>query len=97
MANHKSALKAHRQNLKARAHNRELRTRLRGALKTARAAIESGDQAKATAEIRTTVSLIDKLAGKGIIHANTAARHKARLSRRLTVATADASTQSASA
>lgn len=97
MANHKSALKAHRQNIKARAHNRELRSRLRRALKAARAAIESGDGEKATTEIRTTVSLIDKLAGKGIIHANTAARHKSRLSRRVSVASAGAASDSASA
>ena len=86
MANHKSALKAHRQNLKARAHNRELRTRLRHALRSARAAIDSGDTSKIADEIRTTVSLIDKLAGKGIIHANTAARYKSRLSRRVSLA-----------
>lgn len=96
MANHKSALKAHRQNIKARMHNRELRTRLRHALRSARAAIESGDVEKAGAEVRATVSLIDKLAGKGIIHANTAARHKSRLSHR-TSAAGSRSTASASA
>ena len=47
-------------------------------------AIESGDADKANAEIRSTVSLVDKLAGKGIIHANTASRYKSRLARRLT-------------
>ena len=40
MANHKSAVKAHRQNVNVRGHNRELRTRLRHALKAARAAID---------------------------------------------------------
>ena len=44
MANHKSALKAHRQNVKARSHNRELRSRLRRALKTTRASIEGADK-----------------------------------------------------
>ena len=83
MANHKSALKAHRQNVKVRAQNREYRSRLRRALKAARAAIDSGDATQAGTQLRSTVSLIDRLAGKNIIHANAAARYKSRLSRRL--------------
>ncbi len=86
MANHKSALKAHRQNVKVRAHNRELRSRLRHALKAARAAIESGDAATAGAQMRSTVSLIDRMAGKRIIHPNAADRYKSRLSKRLAAA-----------
>ena len=83
MANHKSALKAHRRNEKTRAHNRELRRRLRRALKAARAAIDGGgDAARGAEQLRGTVSLVDKLAGKGIIHRNAAARYKSRLSRR---------------
>lgn len=90
MANHKSAVKAHRQNEKVRAHNRELRTRLRHALKAARAAIDGGDATQAGTQIRSTVSLIDRLASKRIIHANAAARYKSRLSRRQTRASAQA-------
>ena len=40
MASHASALKAHRQNLVRREHNRELRSRLRGALRDIRSAID---------------------------------------------------------
>ncbi len=88
MANHKSALKAHRQNLKRRDHNRRLRTRMRHALKSARAAIDeasanSENTPDALAELRTTVALIDTLAGKGVIHTNAASRHKSRLTRHL--------------
>ena len=90
MANHKSAIKAHRLNLKAREHNRQLRSRLRGALKSVRAAIDTGDATQARESYRTTVSLIDTLAGKGIIHANAAARHKSRLTRRLAKTSASA-------
>ena len=86
MANHKSALKAHRQNVKVRAHNRELRSRLRRALRAARAAIESGDAGSAGAQLRSTVSLIDRMAGKRIIHPNAADRYKSRLSKRLAAA-----------
>ena len=90
MANHKSALKAHRANIKARAHNRQLRSRMRHALKSVRTAIEGGDTAQARDAFRSTVSLIDKLVGKGMIHANAAARHKSRLSRRLEKGSASA-------
>ena len=83
MANHKSAVKAHRQNVNVRGHNRELRTRLRHALKAARTAIDSGDATQAGTQLRSTVSLIDRLAGKKIIHANAAARYKSRLTLRL--------------
>ena len=37
----------------------------------------------AEAALRDMTSLIDKLAGKGIIHPNAAARHKSRLTKRL--------------
>ena len=46
MASHESAVKAHRQNLVKREANRQYRTRLRGALRAIRAAIDSGDPAK---------------------------------------------------
>ena len=81
---HASAVKAHRQSLKRRAHNRQLRSRLRTALKEIRAAAGERDGVEARAAVRETVSLIDKMAGKGIIHRNAAARYKARLHSRLT-------------
>jgi small subunit ribosomal protein S20 len=90
MANHKSAIKAHGQSLRRREHNKQLKSRMRHALTAARSAIDAGDAEKANVVVRTTVSLIDNLAGKGIIHHNAAARHKSRLSRRLRNATASA-------
>ena len=83
MATHASALKAHRQSLKRREHNRELRTRLRAALRDARAAIDGKDIAGAKAQSKYMVSLIDKMATKGIIHRNAAGRYKSRLSTRI--------------
>lgn len=83
MATHKSALKAHRQNLKHRERNRQLRSRLRGALKSIRTALDAADVSAAKAALSQTVSLIDKMAGKGIIHDNAAARYKSRLATRL--------------
>jgi small subunit ribosomal protein S20 len=78
-----SAEKAHRQNVKRRDHNRQLRSRLRTALKSIRAALDQGDLDAAKAGLTETVSLVDKMASKGIIHRNTAARHKSRLVKRV--------------
>ena len=84
MASHDSALKAHRQNVLRREHNRQLRTRLRRALRDIRAAIDEGDAAQVKDALRNTISLVDKMAGKGIIHRNTAGRYKSRLTARVT-------------
>lgn len=83
MASHESALKAHRQSLKNREHNRQFRSRLRTALKNVRTAIDGNDKAAAKSALREVVSLIDKLASKGIIHRNAAGRYKSRLTMRL--------------
>ena len=83
MASHDSALKAHRQNVIRREHNRQLRTRLRRALRDIRAAIDEGDAAQVKDALRNTISLVDKMAGKGIIHRNTAGRYKSRLATRV--------------
>jgi small subunit ribosomal protein S20 len=83
MASHDSALKAHRQSLVKREANRQYRTRLRSALRTIRTAIDSGDPAKVKDALRDTISLVDKLAGKKVIHRNAAARYKSRLAKRV--------------
>ena len=83
MATHQSALKAHRQSVKNREHNRQFRSRLRGALKSVRAAIDGNDLAAAKTALKDTISLIDKMTSKGVIHRNTAARKKSALARRL--------------
>ena len=88
MASHPSALKAHRQNLKQRERNREYRSQLRTALKAIRASLDENDVEAAKARLTQTVSLIDKLAGKGIIHRNAAGRYKSRLNARLIKSTA---------
>ena len=84
----KSALKANRQNIKRREHNREMRSKLRTALKAIRASLDAKDITAAKAALSATVSIVDKMATKGIIHRNTAGRYKSRLASRLTKATA---------
>ena len=88
MATHASALKAHRQNVKRRTANRNLRSQLRGALKQIRSALDTGDLSAAHAQLKDTLSLIDKMSGKGIIHDNTAGRYKSRITTRLAKASA---------
>ena len=83
VASHASALKAHRQSLKNREHNRQFRARLRGALKVIRTAIEANDLTAAKNGLKQTISLIDKMTTKGVIHRNAAGRYKSRLSTRL--------------
>jgi small subunit ribosomal protein S20 len=83
VASHASALKAHRQSLKNREHNRQFRSRLRNALRSVRAAIDGNDLEGAKKALNETISLIDRLASKGIIHRNAAGRYKSRLARRV--------------
>ena len=63
-----------------------MRTELKKALK----AIESNkDKAEAQQAYRNATSMIDRLARKGVLHKNTASRHKSRLNNRLrTIASA---------
>ena len=75
----KSAVKANRQNIKRREHNRALRSKLRTGLKAIRKALDAKDIDAAKTLLKGTQSLVDKMATKGIIHRNTAARYKSRL------------------
>ena len=84
----KSALKANRQNIKRRDQNRQMRSRLRTALKAIRASLDAKDVDGAKKALSATVSIVDKMATKGIIHRNTAGRYKSRISARLTKASA---------
>jgi small subunit ribosomal protein S20 len=83
VATHASALKAHRQSLVHRERNRKYRSQLRSTLKQIRTVIQAKDRAAAKKQLNQAISLIDKMAGKGIIHRNTASRYKSRLSTRL--------------
>ena len=88
MATHASALKAHRQSLVHRERNRKYRSQLRSTLKEIRSFIDdpknsAKEEASAKKQLNQAISLIDKMAGKGIIHRNTASRYKSRLNARV--------------
>ena len=65
-----------------------MRSKLRSALKSIRASLDAKDLSGAKTALKQTVSLVDKMATKGIIHRNTAGRYKSRLAARLTKASA---------
>ena len=79
MATHKSAMKRHRQSLKARSRNRAMRTRIKNVIKAVRKAVQEKDAARAEAALKTASSVLDKAGGKNIIHRRTAARKISRL------------------
>ena len=79
MANSVQAKKRARQNEKRRQHNASLRSMVRTYLKKVDAAIESGVQGDAQQAYTAAVPVLDRMADKGILHKNKAARHKSRL------------------
>jgi small subunit ribosomal protein S20 len=79
VANSPQARKRARQAEKRRSHNASLRSLVRTNIKRVVFAIQSGDAAQAKAAYDQAVPVIDRLADKGIIHKNKAARHKSRL------------------
>ena len=81
MANHKSAEKRVRQTTKRNEINRSNRSKLRTQIKKLRGALASSDKKQSNELLNPTVSLIDKAVNKGLIHRNTAARYKARLTK----------------
>ena len=79
MPNHKSAEKRVRQTIKRNAVNSNNKSRVRTQIKKLRAALTSGDKQQSTELLNPTISVIDKAVNKGILHKNTAARYKSRL------------------
>jgi small subunit ribosomal protein S20 len=79
MPNHKSAEKRVRQNEKRRVINRNNQSRLRTQVKKLRSSLEGGDKQQSQDLLSPTISLIDKAVNKGVLHKNTAARYKSRL------------------
>ena len=80
MANTAQARKRARQAVKQNAHNSSLHSRLRTAVKSVRKAVEAGDKAAAAKVFQAAQVTIDQIADKKIVHKNTAARQKSRLS-----------------
>ena len=83
MANIASAKKRARQSEKRRQHNVGYRSMLKTSIKKVNTAIESKDKEAANSAFKAAIPVIDKMAGKGLIHKNKAARHKSQLNAHL--------------
>ncbi|AWL12676.1 30S ribosomal protein S20 [Saliniradius amylolyticus] len=83
MANIKSAKKRAIQAEKRRKHNASRRSMTRTAMKKVVAAIKTGDKSAAQEAFQNAAPLLDRMATKGLIHKNKAARHKSRLAAKI--------------
>jgi len=83
LANSAQATKRARQAEIHRQRNAGQRSNMRTEIKKVLASIESGDSAAAKKAYDKAVPVIDRAAGKGLIHANKAARHKSRLNQHI--------------
>lgn len=86
MPTSKSAKKRLRQSLVRRASNRATKSILKGQLRKIREALTANDTALAETNFRTLCKKFDKAAANKVIHANTAARVKSRVSARIKAA-----------
>lgn len=83
MANTSSAKKAVRKIITRTAVNKSRRSRVRTYLRKVEEAITSGNQADAASALRVAEPEIQRAAGRGILHRNTASRKVSRLARRV--------------
>jgi len=83
LATHRSAMKRARQNIVRRKRNRSIRTRVKNVIKQVRLAIQEGSEESARAALARAIPVIDKAAGKGVIHKRTASRKISRLARQV--------------
>jgi small subunit ribosomal protein S20 len=63
--------------------NKAVRSAIKTALKRFNAAVDAGDTTEASEAYAAAASKLDRAAGKGVVHANYAANHKARMARTL--------------
>ena len=80
MANIASARKRARQTVERNARNSSQRSTLRTAIKAVRKAIAGGDKEAAQQQLQASTKVIDRISDKKVVHKNTAARQKSRLS-----------------
>ncbi len=81
MANHKSAIKRNRQNIRKRDRNKVHRTQSRNATKKVLEAIGEGDKDAVAQQLKSSIRTISKVASKGVLHKRTAARKISNLAR----------------
>lgn len=78
MAQHKSAIKRIRSTQRRKVRNTAQKSAVRTLVKNVRT---EKDKSKAEAALKEAVSMLDKLAGKRVIHPNKASNQKAKLTK----------------
>jgi len=81
LANHKSAVKRHRQSEKRRQRNASTKSNLKTAIKRVAEAAGSGKAEEAQAGLKKAVSLLDKAVTRKVLHRNNASRKISRLAK----------------
>ncbi|HEV7949125.1 MAG TPA: 30S ribosomal protein S20 [Glaciihabitans sp.] len=81
MANIKSQIKRIGTNKKAQERNKAVKSELKTAIRTTRAAITVGDKELAVNSLLVAAKKLDKAASKGVIHKNQAANRKSAIAR----------------
>lgn len=79
MANIKSAAKRAKTSEVRRMRNMAAKSRLKTVTKKYTTAVEAGDKAQALPLLQDVLSLLDRAAGKKLIHKNAAARKKSKM------------------
>ena len=94
MPNSKSAKKRLRQNAKQKARNKDYKTQVHTQVRKFETAVAAQDADAAQKEFLKAAQVLDTVAGKGIVHKNTASRKKSRMQRQLRGLTAGAPAES---
>jgi small subunit ribosomal protein S20 len=81
LPNIKSAEKRVRQNVKRELRNRRTKSMLKTSIRRFEESLQSGNMDEAKVTLNAAVRQIDRAATRGVVHKNTAARKKSRLSR----------------
>jgi small subunit ribosomal protein S20 len=83
VANIKSQIKRIQTNEKRRLRNKSVKSSLKTAIRSARAAVDSGDREAAEARVQVAARQLDKAVSKGVIHSNQAANKKSALAKQV--------------
>ncbi|WP_339133480.1 MAG: 30S ribosomal protein S20 [Candidatus Electrothrix sp. GW3-4] len=83
MANHKSAIKRHKQSQERRLRNRMNKSKMNTAVRRVEEALVAGVEDAAQEALKVAIPIIQKTAGKGTIHKKTASRKISRLTGRV--------------
>jgi len=81
LANHRSAVKRHKQSLRANLRNKAVKTRIKKAVTNVNSAIDANDAERATTALQDVTSILDRAAQKKVIHKRKAARKISRLNK----------------